>query len=230
MERKRTWIFHSPVLFKVAVRAVGGLRRLPSDRKQSDFDAIIPVLFATLALEGFANELGELAADEFYWGRDSMVSLFALLFGEAERVRASTSAKLNLVSMVYGGTPFPLDRSPHQDVALLFELRNALAHLKLDYRQTHPTGKGLGPSPKLIAKLRSRRILVAGPDPSETGWLTQISTRAAGVWACRTVKNTVDLVVAKIASGSGSEFSSDVRRYLSGPFDSVSKGGRGSPF
>jgi hypothetical protein len=67
MPKKTTQFFNSPKLHGIAKVALARIPAERGDRVGGQSDGLVAVVFAALAVEAFANELGMLASDEFYW-------------------------------------------------------------------------------------------------------------------------------------------------------------------
>lgn len=217
MPSKKTWFFNSPQLYRIAWDAVG---RIPADRQDHDgaqTDALVALVFAALAVEGFVNELGELVADEFYW--DSRVtpnlSGLAHAFAAVETERGSLELKLHVIRIALQGSSWPPGEAPFQDLVLLVRLRNALVHLKLDVRSGTTDSPEAGPPLSVVTQLRSKNILAHDQDPKAATWTLAVSTRAAARWGCNVVGSMVQETIRLVPA---SDFRDDVERYFGRAF------------
>jgi hypothetical protein len=87
--------------------------------------------------------------------------------------RARLSDKLLFTPEFYFGQTFETDKVPYQDMSLLINLRNDLAHYKMDFK-----------TPKPVKDLKQRGIALDSPgDP----WVDCVSTTEGIRWAHNTV-------------------------------------------
>lgn len=90
-------------------------------------EALTSIVFATVALEAFINELADFPA-EFPDSIEPVIATFAGLMQELEKSRASIASKFWLGRWVFASTPYDKGKEPYQSFGLLIELRNALVH------------------------------------------------------------------------------------------------------
>lgn len=215
MPSKKTWFFNSPQLHKIA--AAAAVSRIPKERGDRDGaqdDALVAIVFAALAIEAFANEFGDLVADEFYWDPRVTPDLsgLAAVYRVVERDRGSLELKLQVVRIALQGSPWPPGQGALQELALLLGLRNALVHLKLDVRVGDTDSADAGPPPALLNHLRSTNIPADNHDAMAATWTLAVSTRAAARWACNVVAGMVEELcrransetTSRTTSGAGS--------------------------
>jgi hypothetical protein len=220
MSSKKTWFFNCPQLHGIATAAVARIPAERGDRDGAQNDALVAIVFAVLAIEAFANEFGELVADEFYWDPRVTPDLsgLATAYGAVERERGSLELKLQVVRIALQGGPWPSGQGAFQELALLLRLRNALVHLKLDVRMADTDSADAGPPPALLNQLRSTNILADDHDAKGATWTRAVSTRASGRWACNVVARMVEETIGLVPP---SEFRDDVAHYFGSGFVQV---------
>lgn len=226
MPSKKTWFFNSPQLHRIATAAVA---RIPTERGERDGgqnDALVAIVFAALAIEGFANEFGELVADEFYWDPRVTPDLagLATAYRVVERERGSLELKLQVLRIALQRSPWPPGEGAFQELVLLRRLRDALVHLKLDVRAGDTDSADPGPPPALIKQLRSTNIFAENHDAKAATWTVAVSTRAAARWACNVVARMVEETIGLVPP---SEFRDDVTRHFGSAFVRVTEGASG---
>lgn len=169
---------------------------------------LVTVVFSTVALEAFINELTALAISRPGGAGPAAASIaaFAAMSQEIEAQRGSTELKFMAAYWTMKGLMPNRGERPWQDFALLLDLRNELVHRKPLYpMRVTPTGGFYSPPRRVITALRSRGVLfdemTAQQDPPASGDVpVWISTPAMARWSCNTASGmanaVVDLVVA----------------------------------
>ena len=225
MPKKTTQFFNSPKLHGIAKVALARIPAERGDRVGGQSDGLVAVVFAALAVEAFANELGMLASDEFYWdGRTSPdPSAVAKAYADVEATHGSVLDKLQAFRQVLADARWPTGCGIFQDVADLLRLRNELVHLKLDIREGDTASADAGEPPKIVGQLRSKRILADDQQPSAETWTSTVSTWAAGAWACNVAAGIVAETLSLLPPG---ELRADAEHYLGRAITGV---GRRSP-
>lgn len=145
------------------------------------------ILFAAVTIEAFLNELAFVATGPL-----------GDVLGEVEDSRGSIRLKLQMATVALG-TPIDKGSEPYQSFELLFQLRDALVHLKPKVRNLIGDG-GLQPK-KLLAELH-RRGLVSDPNDSSGKWFLELlASRALCLWAIQTARDVVEHVVRLLPEG-----------------------------
>lgn len=187
--RMRADLFNAGALHRVALAAYERGVRSGGSSPVGDQDFLVALVFSALAAEAFINEVAGLATDPFF--HDSRVSpsiaALAAALAEVESQRGATELKIQIAFIVLTGQALPRDQAPLQDLHLLFSLRNALVHLKLDTRTGNTEEELAANLPKLLEKLRPKGAAVPQPGVGLASWTTLTATPALARWACNTV-------------------------------------------
>ncbi len=187
-------IFNAGHLFGIAKRAYDRTLKAKSDSEPHQQDALIAIVFSAAALEALINEAAEFAQAPFFTSPPEPGCLAALAqaLEEIERSRGSIQLKFLVAKWMLTGNAYDKGSQPYQDFGLLFELRNALLHLRaLD---TVPLTDAEDiftpiPPPPIVEKLRSRNIVAEFPPNVSASWISRISTRATARWSCNAAAN-----------------------------------------
>lgn len=186
------WFINTGVIFAQAVAAA---ERIPSevgDRTGGQMDAITAAILSATALEGFVNELAELASASAPLEKDHqrLITLGEVLDG-LEQSRASIDAKFWVAKWILSGTNYDKGQKPYQDLKTLIGLRNAILHLKSDPLEVEK-GHELDNTPSTPSKKPPCvRVLVTKGVASDfrgvhASWVSLVSTRAVARWSCHT--------------------------------------------
>lgn len=175
-------------LYRIALTAYA---RLPEDDDLRDglTDAIVAAVFCAATLESMIAEVADAAEVDGANGWSDAQSL-ATLVKQVEDNRGSVLLKYHVAHMTLTGRAYDRGAKPFQDVALLFDIRNSIAHLK-------PYTAGLTPH-KLVAAVSSRGLCRRQQVAEESSWFGAISTRAMARWACNIVPAVADTISSKL--------------------------------
>jgi len=204
MQPSQGSIIDSYHLYTIARNAYYKAKQGFSIHRQND--ALVAIIFSALSLEAFINELGTLAKDAKAAG-NSEDFLDRLIDAIDESYIANWKDKTTQAKFLNASKAlsqeFDKGKSPYQDFADLFSLRNCLAHLKPEDRLEIDDGDCIYSGRELIARLRSKNILL---DSTEVESLTLlVSTAKAAKWACDVAAKMVIAILDKISPNS--EFS-----------------------
>lgn len=183
------------------------------DRAPGQETALTSVIYATIALETFINEMSFLAG--FLIERDAenttRLRAFADMMAELEKGHESIEAKYLAGKFMISGTPFDKGKSPYQDFKDLVKLRNLIVHQKsFEEIKTDPSGNVRLEQRKQLETFRLRKLLgkirlpdelCIDPDSIFRNWLDDISTRAMAMWACNTASSMVNSFLDGIPNG-----------------------------
>jgi hypothetical protein len=170
------------------------------ERQPGQTQALVAIVFACAALEGFINEIGALARS-IAKPLPAEGNLGAVL-EEIENSHGSLGLKFDMARIVVTGESYGHGESPDQDFARLVTVRNLLVHLKEDERAAKADDTYSG-EPRVLAQLRSANLVadlpaqVAGA-ASVVVWL---STRAVARWACNSVSDMVYSMLDSLPPG-----------------------------
>jgi hypothetical protein len=180
-------ILSSGVLFQVARAAYDRMSSAASDRAGKQNDALVALLFSAATLESLIMEFALVAE---IVGEEPMKGAAAIIT-EAEKAHGSAQLKFLLAKLALTGETYAKGAPPYQDFALLFDIRNAIVHLKPEEWSPDPH--------KLVAGLRSKKLCEESPPPHKAhGWIAQISTRAVARWGCNVAVSMADSLYASL--------------------------------
>jgi hypothetical protein len=155
-------------------------------------DSLVAIVFAAASVEGFINELAELARslnNKVANPGFEKVDRFGKLALEAEEARASAKFKFRLAEAVFESATMSKGTQPFQDLSLLIDLRNALVHLKPSSRES------------ILRQLEDRQLL-AEALTDNVSWLRRAATRATAEWAMKTADSAIEYVAKLVPDGS----------------------------
>jgi hypothetical protein len=179
---KGTAVLNSGALFAIAKRASQRVKEEDGGIIGPVESALVALLFSAATLEGYISEVAFISrAVDKLAAHPPLASLLSLV-DEVEDSRGSVRLKYLMARVALHGRPFDKGAKPHQDLDLLFRLRDAVVHLKPDNLTGSPQ--------KLLEQLRSRG-LVDLPEEGAAVWMLTIATPEVARWACDTVGNTI---------------------------------------
>lgn len=211
---------NAPILFWVAKDAYERIPAAGPTTTSTKRDALVSIVFSVASVEAFFNELPEFLADPPELLTQLPPEVITIIDGvrKIEIDKGSVEQKYLLAYSVLSGHACDKGAPPYQDFSLLIEARNGLMHMKpTKFSGETEIGGTLAtrPSPRIMAKLRSKGILAASeihltlnhdanvettvlfPLP----WHDQISTRKAAYWACNTAADVVNKIFAILPDG-----------------------------
>jgi hypothetical protein len=169
---------HADDLWVLASSVTEGLddgRSLPPAKRT--FAALSVILFAAMTIEAFLNDLAFVAEG----------TALGDALAEVEQSRGSVQLKL-LVATIALGRPIDRGLEPYQSFQLLFDVRNALVHLKPKVKSFVRPDRGMEPR-KLLAELHRRNLI---GDPGGNEWFLELlGSRTLCAWALRTTHDVV---------------------------------------
>ena len=188
-------------LFQIAKAAADRTFDEKGDREsRDDGDALIAIVFAFSALEGFLNELPEIILSlhdtslAFVPMPDPMLRLAACL-SECEWESSQMPLKLAAWHSVVGKT---FNRSEWEDLLLLRDVRNALVHyhgetaVDTDSPGSHPNPFDLeGRDRRLVQRMRAKKVLADVAKPERVPLLELLQTRKVAIWAIDTADKSI---------------------------------------
>lgn len=179
------------------------------DRQPGQMGAIDAVVFSVVALEGFINEVSELARKGQPDGQVNPPSVenFGQLLGEVEDERGGLRLKFMLAHWVFTGQTYDASRPPFQDFILLIKIRNAIIHHKTEGSLTQEVDgsiKVVG-VPKLISPFESKHILAKTEGGFIISWTYKIATAAFARWACNTSSQVINSIIDMVPECSFKE-------------------------
>lgn len=170
-------ILASPQLFGIAHTAYDRSRTIADD-------ALVAILFSAAALEGFVNEVAELARIHSDGLSPDAVTALAALLAEAERFNGQVALKIQIYSSILTGVPFDRGGRLYQDFELLFKLRNSLAHLRPESVRTAQSADGFNYEPHTIVRTLTSRGIISPPSMDlPRAWTELIATPDVARWA-----------------------------------------------
>jgi hypothetical protein len=192
---KGGYFLNSGILFDTAVSAYQRLVPAPSDKAGGQNDALVAVLFSAATLEAFVPELALMAQSDSALFGDKRLQSVAGVLDEAEASRGSVRLKFILAKSILSGETYDKGQEPYQDFDALIALRDAIIHMKPEQITGEPH--------KLLQRLRAKDLCEDGQPNLTASWLGQISTRAVARWACNTVVEMVESLMACLPPKAG---------------------------
>jgi len=188
-------------LFQIAVNAHAASVQAPGDGSHPT-RPIMAIIAGAASLEAFINEMiyHAVALSE----APRLVRSFAKLGGEAIRHRRPVALKFSLAYEVFTGRAIDNQTAPFKDLRLLFQLRNALLHLRpvtlaLMCPRTHVMKTK---QPKIFRRMVSASLVRQDALRRNWSghWLGAMASPATEDWVCRTA-SAVAKDVASMAPG-----------------------------
>jgi DNA-binding phage protein len=184
-----TTAWTSGALFLLAIAAYKRTAWAKNDLEDNQPDALAAILFAAATLEATINEFPDMIRAFAQAGDAEMLTLGRLL-DAAERSRAQTVEKYR-IALRHFGRGADEGRRPFQDFALLFSIRDTIAHRK-------PERIVAGKPHKLVLQLRTYKLVRRKPDYPMQSWSSEIQTRAVARWACASAIEMGHLIGASL--------------------------------
>ena len=195
-------LYHSGHILVVARRAY--------ERSLSDSSEAMPaIILAALSVECFLNDLAERFSMDLFRTECGEYSDAAHWLGVLETSKASTLKKIEAVYFVFRKVDIDRGAQPYQDVRLLFQLRNELAH-----RKPESTGDwGLANREKdhephkYVKELASRGIIELPPPNAPPVWSQFVLTASTAKWSYNTATGMMQFLTELFPPGKFSEIS-----------------------
>jgi len=184
------WFINCGAFFAKAKAASESIAlQSPGDQNRTDNDAIVAVLLAVASLEGFINELADMAS---VFRGDPRLAMLAEIVQDLEEDGASLRTKFRIAKWILTSEPYDEGKRPYQDFKTLLALRNALVHLKSEkFDFDRETGSvATDKAPPFLRDLEAKKLLrVITTSPSARApWVARVSTSAVALWSCDTAK------------------------------------------
>ena len=198
------YYYHSPAIWMLARDARNrAVDVVTANAESPAADAIVAILLAAAASEGFINEVAELYIPKRL---DSHLPVSLVAFGtkiqEMEQAYASTLDKYSAGAFMLSGAEFDKGKNPYQDFALLFAVRNAVMHIKaIDQAGPIEDEKMTFTMPKVVRCLQQKKL--ARPSSKDVGasWYDALQTDRLASWAC---SSSLQMILAILAMLSDS--------------------------
>lgn len=159
----------------------------PTETKDNSLTA---VLLACVALEAYINETFMLfRARPQLFAESKRVRTFFNNLHEIENSRGSTRDKYLTGLDTLTGKSFPKGESPYQDFEILFSVRDALMHPKLEKISDEPHS--------IVKKLLSKSVC-AKDNGGRQSWHDRVFTPATAKWACNTAADMINTIQAAL--------------------------------
>jgi hypothetical protein len=199
--------YHCNLLLEVAAQTAQRCRERAatqidrSGAEEKTPDALSCILLAAAAAEAFINELGHtLNAHAKSEGErcNPRVASAAWLLRQIEESRGQTMFKFESALVALTDKPPARGQAPLQDLSILFDLRNALMHMK------RPETLGVSPEaestpmPKCIDTLVNRKLTRRLPKGHRTYWVISLMTCRIAEWACSTTMEACDVLARQV--------------------------------
>lgn len=200
---------HSLVMFRIArvavMRATQDAAK-PENTTQGTDDALIAIILAACAVEGFANDLvghirfSATAPKARFRAKGDFSRLVAIAetIEFMERAHCPTQAKYLAVAALTGTEFIKSGREPFQSLDNLFVLRNAIVHTKpIDMDDPDKPAK-------LVASLAQRAIARperpgTGGTPSSETWFHQLRAPGVAQWATDSAHSIMLVLIDSLA-------------------------------
>ncbi len=185
-------------------------KRSAEDSKVYQPGAIISVVFAAMAVEGFVNDfIGEVSWTQV----DKLDPPLALLRELASAIdldarQTSLFLKIQVIHVALIGTRCDMGQPPFQDLDVLLGLRNALVHSRPEKLKVVdaitpdgvPTHHQEVDDKSLVARLAKLGIVPAPPKEVLTSMFAVLHHPRVAVWAYNTAIVTIKFLVTLIPS------------------------------
>jgi hypothetical protein len=200
------YFYHSPHIWLVARDARNRARdAVASNPDAPAVDAIAAIILAAAASEGFINELAEVCVPK---RPDTRFPALLVDFGrkvqEMEDAQSPTLCKYSTGAAILSGNTFDKGGKLYYDFRLLFNVRDALMHIKaIDQAGPQEGEKTTFTMPDLVKTFQGRRL--AKPSKKDLGasWLDALETDNMASWACETALNMMLAVLDLIPDFPG---------------------------
>lgn len=118
-------------------------------------------IFAAMALEAYPHDLALLLGTSLRQADDPpSLDAASSILEQLEQDRVQIKAKYSILYYVLSGLPMPKGEQPYQDLALLIDVRNQIAHLKPSLREYRVDRMDLPkPVANLLQRVSSRKII-----------------------------------------------------------------------
>jgi hypothetical protein len=123
---------------------------------------VVALILSAISLEAFLNEMVELASFSSDESEPEEIRAFAGILRDLEQQRAQIGLKVQIAHYVLKKKKLNRGESPHQDFALLMDLRNALVHKKPEKWTWMGDDQEYEPH-TLVKRLADRKVI---PPPS----------------------------------------------------------------
>jgi hypothetical protein len=188
---------------KIYVDAVRWAKDVSSDVDDTtpgQSEALVSLMFASLSIETFMNELVYHADVKSTGKAHPLPSLqtFADVLTEMEQSKAPITSKILMGKFILSGESFDKGKNPYQDFALLVRLRNEITHQKAYEEFRVEDGKPAYKKRNILESFSGMNVLGKAYYQNQevvTNWLDEISTRAMAVWACGATAGIVNAML-----------------------------------
>jgi hypothetical protein len=181
-------LYHSGHVLVLARRSY---ERIGDYRSESQ----IPVILATVALEGFVNELEHQAEFAASLGSSVVAATVARALRMAEDGHASILLKINIAYLAMSGALPDTGSQPYQDIELLIRLRNLLVHARPESVEFGEPGVSAD-FPKIVRSFASRGVIRMPPNGSAIAWQQYVLVPSVAAWAHNTAVRAIRWLAA----------------------------------
>jgi hypothetical protein len=199
-----------------AIRAVA--RRATEASTYHGDNSLIATVFSAFGFEAWVNELLHNVRHTAEPYRLSPLDRLHPMIAAARLQERSTSlrTRLDVIGTVVQGEGWTLGKAPFQDLGLLLDIRNELAHVRPEMTSVdiyEDDGGAFHFHQERLTPIGERLVqakVVQRPKTSDiTPLLRQLQDQNVGAWACRTVRASIAAVRA-LAPGSAWELACGV--------------------
>lgn len=199
------------------------LKAVQADPKAWPGDAVVTLVMASAAAEGFINEIAELVGVTTTIRRQQGASVppilvaFADAVAAVEKERGSTQEKY-LAGARALGKPFDKGLPLYQDFATLLAIRNDLMHLKPRDRLKEGEERHAGGSPvewpKYVVPLQRRGLARHPSSPgAAASWFELLKSEKLASWACQSA-HAIMLETVNLVPDSPADPAEDMKRIV----------------
>jgi len=186
--------FHSGHLLVLARRAY---ERSLTDRS----NALESILMSAITVECFVNEFEELLGSRFLGTSLSELGKCAQTMELLEELRAPLMDKIDGLHLCLKGARIDRGRRMTQDLALLFQLRNALVHRRAERFDWEPDGTGTYEHHKFVKHLAQRGVIADPAAGSPSSWSQHCLVPPTALWAHDVVVTAAKEIVSWFPDG-----------------------------
>lgn len=204
-EWEKEMIVNANRMFHNAMRMAQQVAQHVADTFPGQPEALTSVIYASMSVETFINEMVFQAEWHCKSHPDPHASIraFVDVMDELEASKAPLTTKILMGKFILSGLPFTKGTNPYQHFALLTRLRNEIVHQKAhEELQWDDEGNPFIKKRNILDSFRALGVLgeidtnpEIEPDVLITNWLDDISTRAMARWACDTASEIVNAML-----------------------------------
>jgi hypothetical protein len=187
--------FHSGHLLLLARKAY---ERSLADRSNT----LESILMSAITMECFVNEFEELLSSRFIGTSPSELRKCAETMELLEQLRAPLLDKIDGLHLCLKGARIDRGSRMTQDLALLFQLRNALVHRRAERFEWEPDGTAMYEHHKFVKHLAQRGVIEDPAAGSPSSWSQHCLIPPTARWAHNVVVTMAKEIVSWFPEGN----------------------------